>query len=394
MVSQPRHDDAIAIYEDRGVNFTERIDGRTWAGQSRSHHVYPQRPGGFEIAAIPVRVRYFSDSTGPRTPVRVSPPALAFEAVVPPGALDLPYFISTSGLEIEQSFDRPPETLKVGEAFTRTISITVEDALSMVIPPLPIEAVPGLAIYPDPPEVEDTGGERGQRIAGHRVERTTYVAEEAGNYRLPAVELAWWDVDAERLRTTSLPALEIRVEPNPDLVAEIPLPAEETAEAPAAADAKARVSLFDLLRRWGVPLAAAVLVFVLLSRLWRRYGPSWSRRLAGARRRHQESEALYFGRFRRAVRSGDPRATWNQWTAWLDRIHSGPSAATIRAFVDTADDPDLERESDALDALLFAQNPGSGWSESVLYRSVALARRRARSRARKRRDLPGSLNPF
>ena len=180
-------DDALAIFKDRGINFTERVDGETWAGQSRGYDVYPQRPGEFEIEAIPVRVRYRSESGGARTEVTITPPPLSFQAVLPPEAADLPYFISTTELGIEQSFDREPRTLKVGEAFVRTITMTVEDALSMVIPPLPADSVPGLAVYPDPPEVTDEGGERGERIVGRRVERITYVAEEAGEYRLAPI---------------------------------------------------------------------------------------------------------------------------------------------------------------------------------------------------------------
>jgi hypothetical protein len=141
----------------------------------------------------------------------------------------------------------------------------------MVIPPLPSDPVPGvpdhgLAVYADPPEVLDEGGERGEPIAGTRVERTTYVAEAAGTYRLDPIELAWWDVGAERMRTTALPALEVRVEPNPDLVAEIPLPPEETAGEAAEAGPGARVSVVELLRRWGVPLAAVAVALTLLSR--------------------------------------------------------------------------------------------------------------------------------
>ena len=66
----------------------------------------------------------------------VSPPPVRFSAVIPPGAPDVGYFISTTGLTMTQSFDREPATLLVGEAFVRTITVKVTDALSMVVPPL------------------------------------------------------------------------------------------------------------------------------------------------------------------------------------------------------------------------------------------------------------------
>ena len=61
----------------------------------------------------------------------------------------------------------------------------------MVIPPLPAAPQEGLAAYPAPPQVEDSGGERGQAIRGTRTESVTYVAQQEGEYRLPAIELAW-----------------------------------------------------------------------------------------------------------------------------------------------------------------------------------------------------------
>ena len=65
--------DAITVFEDRGTNFTERIDNQTWAGQSRQYHVYPQRQGLYEIPAIPIRVRYNAEGGGARAEVTVSP---------------------------------------------------------------------------------------------------------------------------------------------------------------------------------------------------------------------------------------------------------------------------------------------------------------------------------
>ena len=308
--------------------------------------------------------------------------------------LEIPYFISTTRLEIKQSFDRKPEVLKVGEAFTRTITVTVGDALSMVIPPIPTVSVQGLAVYVDPPTVEDHGGERGERIGGTRVERATYIAEAEGDYRLPSVELAWWDVAEERLKTATLAAIELRVEADPTQVAAIPLPPEDLIKEPSDAASKSRIPIVELLRRWGIPVAAGALIFVLLARLWRRYGPVIRRQRADARRRYQDSEAARFAQLRTAIRSGDPRAIWSRWTSWLDRAHRGPGVATIRAFVEESHDPELARDYRALEAALFTKGRGTDpdWSPRDLYKSVAGARRQL-ARPRRKAALAASLNP-
>jgi hypothetical protein len=387
--------DAITIFEDRGMNFTERIDNQTWAGQSRSYFVYPQRSGTFEIATLPVRLRYFSDSGGSKTEATVSPDPIRIEAVIPPEARDLDYFISTTGLRIEHAFDHEPGIMKVGEAFTRTVTVTVNDALSMVIPPFPSDPVPGLAVYPDPAAVKDDGGDRGEGIIGTRVERATFVAEQEGDYLLPAIEFIWWDVKTQRLRTATIPEMEFHVEPNPDLVVDLPLPPEDLLEGEAGAAARSSRSLADLLRRWALPLAGLTLALLLLSRLWRRYGAVARQRWVEFRRRRSESEAEYYAAFRKAARQGDPVATWNSWAAWLDRIHTGTGAATIRAFVQEAGDPDLKAEADTLDAALFVESrvDGGTWSGRNLARRVARVRRKGQARVSGARKVFGPLNP-
>lgn len=203
---------ALTLFVPRGTNFTEREGRTTWAGQSRSYTVYPQRPGTYEVGEIPIDVSYFAAGRG-RITTRVSAEAVTFTAEVPPEAEGLGYFIATTDLVMEQSLDPSPDTLRVGEAFTRQVTVTVQDALAMVIPPLGLDAPEGLSAYPEPPVVADEGGERGTAISGTRIETVTYVAREVGTYELPAVEVSWWDVEAEELRRETAPALTFEVVP-------------------------------------------------------------------------------------------------------------------------------------------------------------------------------------
>ena len=215
-------DDAIAVFDDRGVNFTERIDGETWSGQSRSYDVYPQRPGVFTIDAVPVRVRYTSDA-GPRTRATVSPPAGALRGRRTTGR---PRSAPTSSAPRASSSSRAstvrPETLKVGEAVIRTVTVSVADA--------PVDG-PAAAPRRDRRRSRRlprsaAGARRGGRArrADRRPAHRTHDlgAEKAGRYRLDEIEVVWWDVDAEELRRSTLPAVEVEVIPNPDLARDPP----------------------------------------------------------------------------------------------------------------------------------------------------------------------------
>ncbi len=378
---------ALTIFEDRGVNFTESIDGETWAGQSRRYVVYPQHAGRFEIESIPVEVVY-QGADGPRS---ASPSPVRFEAVLPPGAEGLSYFIATTKLELTRALDPLPDTLKVGDAFTATTTVTVHDALSMVLPPHSPEPIRGLAVYPDPPIVRDAGGERGEAIVGTRIETVTWVAEEPGEYRLPPAELTWWDVAAERARKALAPAVEFVVVAAPATEPAIALPPDELDDA-AAASTRLRSAALRTLRR-SLPVAAIVALIAWLAiRFVRRNLPRWRQAAEERRRREAESERTYFRRFETAGRDGDANAAWRTLTAWIDRTGA---ATTVRELVEVAKDEALAREVGVLDTRLFGRSAGDGpWIGTELVRSVTKVRRDLNRRARPMVTiLPDTLNP-
>ena len=50
---------------------------------------------------------------------------------------------------------------------------------------------------------------------GKRVESVTYALQRAGEYRLPAIDIDWWDTVASTVRRASLPELVLSVAANP-----------------------------------------------------------------------------------------------------------------------------------------------------------------------------------
>ena len=355
--------DALVLFEPRGVNFTERVDAETFAGQSRRYTIYPQRAGRYEIPEVSVGVRYFGGSGA--TDATVSTPPIIFEATIPPEAEGLGYFIATSRLTLEERLEPEAGGLRVGDALRRTVNVTVEGALSMVIPPIAFEPIPGLGVYPDPPVVRDEGGARGQMIVGTRVDSASYVAEREGRYELPAIELSWWNVDSGRLERTSAGAIELDVIPNPDLATEFALPPEELSEEPK--QAVGRVSILDRPLRYG----GFFLILALALLFTKRFG----RRLL-ARPDNVETEVTFFQRFEKAALADDARATARTLMFWLDQKHDGAGVATFREFAEVASDRELDDEARALGDILYAERPtGTGPAK----RSIAVWPPRARN---------------
>jgi hypothetical protein len=79
----------------------------------------------------------------------------------------------------------------------------------MVFPPLPLARVEGLAVYPQPPVVQDHI-ERGI-FTGQRIQTVTYVCEHPGSIILPALVIPWWDIEHQTLMQATLPALILEI---------------------------------------------------------------------------------------------------------------------------------------------------------------------------------------
>lgn len=383
-------DNAIATLEERGLSISERIGDDTWAGIRRRYTVTGMSAGTVRIDRIPISVVYALPNARPSEPVVLSPPALAFEVRLPAEAAGLGYFIATTRLGISQRFDPagPVDTIRVGDALTRTVTVTAVNAPAMVIPPMPVESIAGARAYPDAPVLRDEGGERGSERRATRIDATTYVFADEGSYTLPSVTIAWWDVTARRLRRDSVPGVALVVVPDPEAVVEFPVAEDSAAAVPMATDDR---SWLDV-ARW---IGLGVLLVLGGWWGWRRFGSSLAAACRQAAANRRESETAYFRAFRAACWANDPAASMRALVAWLDRRAERPG--TLAAFVAQADDPALAAAAAELEGILYGEHPRGGpWSGNALLRAVSRNRRpgsHADARARTQAGLIARLNP-
>jgi len=193
----------------------ETIDGVTYTTQSHELSLIARRAGDFTLPALTV---HYSVKTEPLakqgTPGELKTDALTFKITTPPGAEKIGQLISARGLTAEEKWSpAPTATAHTGDAFVRTITFRADDVPGMAFPPFTVEKIPGLGIYPKPPQVTDHE-DRGT-LTGKRVETISYVCEQPGRLVIPAARFTWWDLESQSLRTVDFPAhtLEIALDP-------------------------------------------------------------------------------------------------------------------------------------------------------------------------------------
>jgi hypothetical protein len=293
--------------------------------------------------------------------------------------------LATPNLSVQEEYDRAVEGLKVGESFKRQVTMTIEDSVAMLLPPIAFQGAEGVTVYPARPEIDDQRN-RGA-LTGTRIDQATYVMESEGSYQLPETTIWWWNLRTSSLKQEVLPAIQFTVEANPELAAEH-LGQEDEEAALTDAPVAPEESGWGF-KQWALVLGLLALGTLVVRKIWQEIGANRS-----AGRREEESEEDFYHRFEAAARSNDPGKAHAALLQWLDRFEPVASPASIRNLVHLADDEELTRETDTLESLLYGnlgQGDGEAWRGQAL--AVAVGRIRNRLRAPKR-ALRGSLEPL
>jgi hypothetical protein len=317
----------------------------------------------------------------------------SFQARIPAQAQGLGYFIATDELRIKQELTRDSKDLVVGDSVRRTIEIFANQTFAMFLPPVEFQEIEGLAVYPDPPRIQNRSADRIGFQGGERIESATYVIQEEGEYELAPFEIYWWDLSSNRMRTASVNAVEFSAAPNPGYVPEIPLPEKEEVELTAVEE----VNWLEVIMRWAALFFLIALFAFSVSRYLGRMIVRIRRIAVERQQRYQESEAAAFDKLKRAARKRDTGGMIRYLYQWLDRIMPGEKMSNLQNLLPEGDH-ELNEQVTEFFADLYSDKPTDGkWSESVLIRGLAAARGNIRRKGRARyesedRLLP-SLNP-
>jgi hypothetical protein len=376
-----------------GVNFTERIEGETYAAQRKEYVIYPQRAARYSVPSLTVNITYARPGEPPGE-VTLNSPSQAFEAGVPQEAENVDYFVTTPRLQVNEEYNRKFDDLKVGDSIVRTITMIADDSVGMLLPPLDFSAMEGLSVYPASPRMEDESN-RGV-YTGKRFESVTYVLEKEGDYTLPEISIYWYDLQNEVLNTETLEAVEFSVTTNPDLEQDMLAFLEEEgieSEEEIAATQKKALDIKNILYLiLALSLLVAALVIFVIPYL-KRFIIWWKKR----RSIQAESEEAYFKRFRKACNKEDPKEVMQSLLNWLDKVYPGPGAATIDDFAAQSGDLELQVLTVGLKSELYGKSDfdesQADWSGKDFDRTVSQVRKRL-IKKEKVRVKPSGLQPL
>jgi hypothetical protein len=378
-LSGPEAGDAlIQKLEGEQQGFTNRNGVRYRITEIR-YAVFPQKSGRLHIdpvrldAQIPSGGRslfgqFFNPATRSR---RLQSEAVELEVRPAPAEFSGKHWLPAASLELEDSWARKPPQIASGEPITRTLAVKAEGATVGLLPELNPETPPSGDIkqYPDQPLLNEE--KRADGLASVRQEKTALIVSQPGTYRMPAVEIPWWNTKTDRMEVARLPERILTVlpsartpsrEPPPQPASEAPPKPEPAsssspeAGAQPAAPAPAGNLWFWLALLFGLGWLGTAIAW-WLSRRTRKDRPA-AQPLAG----EIPSERRLVEAVERACRANDPAAARRALAAWADHRWPGSGAEALERHCGG----DFGREIALLNRSLYAPG-GADWQGTALW---------------------------
>ncbi|MEN8210309.1 MAG: hypothetical protein ABFR31_01210 [Thermodesulfobacteriota bacterium] len=286
-------------FESQGTRLNETIDGKSYSGQRYEFFFFPQYSGNVSIPPMPLDIEIKKWGGKPAQEiVKKNTPQITLAVKKYPGEKMAERMISTTNYSVIQSWEPSEDSLKVGDAVTRRITLQAVDVSSMLFTPLHFPDIEGIGIYPKQPEIKDSY-ERGE-LKGKRVEEVSYVVEKPGTFQLPEMQFSWWEIKEEKLKEIVLPGRSLTV----------------SGEALSAIDTQSK-PVQQLNKRLLYTIGSALFLLVLAIFYYRKQLISFYFKQL---KLIQESEQKLFRSLHKAAQSNDPALLLQLTMKWLDYI--------------------------------------------------------------------------
>lgn len=310
--------------EQMGTNFTELIDGVTYAGQRRSYVIFPQRTGQLQIPPLEIRLGVSQEGQD-GTPFVATTRAIDLRVIARVGAEDRDELLTTTRLVVSDTWDRSLDDLEAGDAITRTVRLQGDQTLGMLLPEITFEVPTGIAVYSDQPRIADRVN-RGQ-YRGERTQTVTYVLQRSGSFELPAIELSWWDPRLGQLNSETLAGQTLEVSGSG--VGVLP---ESGASAFGSRVLRFAAQFAAWLNRNWIALMCAAVGLVALFRVSRVALPRLRAVVSSAREHYRNSEGQAYRALKQSLASGDESEIVRNYWLWRDRLLSTHPATSERLW--------------------------------------------------------------
>lgn len=302
--------------------------------------------------------------------LKIKPKPASYPAGVP--------WLPARALTLDQEWSRKTDQLTQGEPVTRTLTINAEGLAAEQLPPIGENlSIAGLKIYPDKPQLDTQTGPNG--LSSTRIDSLSVVPNQSGTLEVPAIEITWWDTQADQLRVASLPAQPLLINAASQPTANLPSLPTATNPQPdltPAGSAAAPGWLYALVA--GLTLSNCVFIGLWLVARAQAKGAK-----APVERKVTTKEL--WSRVTQALEQQNPKAARDALLLWFQREATQPFT-NLTEIAQWANDPVLADALKTLDGAIYSSN-SRAWQAQTLLDALLTWREKNKSQQATDNDL-------
>ncbi len=199
----------------RTVPSIQYIKKKKYAALTFYYLVFPYAEGELLIPSLTINASIPPEGDYKGVPIALKTKAIRFNVKSIPDNINPDQWFVANGVWISEKWSKPLDNLKVGDVVERTIVVKATGTLPGFIPDLQIEEQDFLSLYLKDPEFDEKRKEK--TVVGTRSQTFIYLFEKEGAYKIPAVEVSWWNSLAGKMYSKQLSEKELSINANPDL---------------------------------------------------------------------------------------------------------------------------------------------------------------------------------
>ena len=219
-LNDPKIDGALVRKVDGEHEYYKTINDRRYRVIELNYVIFPQSSGELVIPEVTLNARvrqrgqrgrsfggFFDNDSFNRfsssRSVRFRSKSHTLQVQPQPKKNKGSHWLPAKHLGLTEEWDAPKDKIRVGEPITRTLKLTALGLTAAQLPDLKAPDIDGMNAYPDQPQSNTQDTEGGVR--GEKTRRIAFVPTQPGKFKIPAIEIYWWDTQSDKQQRIELP---------------------------------------------------------------------------------------------------------------------------------------------------------------------------------------------
>lgn len=216
-LNEPELGDAVIEKLGDDSNYNTQISGVNYLVTERKYAIFPQKSGSVTIKPLALTAEVmvssrpsfnsFFNSRMTKTK-KVLSKSVTLDVKPAPATFTGKHWLSAEQLVLKEEWSGDNQQMRVGEPLTRTLTVLAKGTTVGQLPELNAEKVNDqLKTYPDQPVLQEQKKPEG--LIAFREEKIAIIPSKAGFYKLPAIEIPWFNTQTQKMEIAKIPETNI-----------------------------------------------------------------------------------------------------------------------------------------------------------------------------------------